>query len=181
MRLTCTSCGSIASLDTLIAHDGAREAVMIALQLPAPLGKLLVYYVALFRPAHRQLSLDRLASLLGELLPMIQDGKVERAGRIWPAPLDVWKAALEDMIAKRDKLTLPLKSHGYLLEIIAGQASKADAAAEAGKETAARGITPVGAHASHRGFKPKAVVTPTPEKARAGLDQVKSALKGKQE
>jgi len=101
------------------------------------LAKLLVQYVVLFRPATRQLSLDRLAALLGELLPLIEAGRIERGGRIWAAPLDAWKAALEDMIAKRDKLTLPLKSHGYLLEVIAGQAGKAEAAAETRKQNTA--------------------------------------------
>lgn len=130
MRLNCPACGATASLDVLIGNDGAREAVMAALQIPAPIGKLLVQYVALFRPAQRQLSFDRVANILGELLPMIEAAKIERNGRTWPAPLDYWKAALEDMLAKRDKLTLPLKSHGYLLEVISGLANKAEGVQE---------------------------------------------------
>jgi hypothetical protein len=182
MRLTCSACGASASLDAAIAHEGAREAVIIALQLPAPLGKLLVQYVALFRPATRQLSLDRLAALLGELLPLIEAGRIERGGRIWAVPLDAWKAALEDMIAKRDKLTLPLKSHGYLLEVIAGQAGKVEAAAETRKEAGARGVTPVGTHASHRDFKPpKKAEKSSPESAKAWMAGVKEALKPKGE
>ncbi len=178
MRLTCPACGALSSLDVLIGHAGAREAVLAALRLPAPLGDLLVQYVALFRPAQRQLSFDRLAALLGELQPMIEAGRIERGGRAWAAPLDAWRAALEDITAKRDKLTLPLKSHGYLLEIIAGQAGKADAAAESGKEAAARGVTPIGAHASHRGFAaPKKTEKASPESAKAGMDKVKQALK----
>jgi hypothetical protein len=38
------------TLDVLVAHEGAREAVLAALQLPAPIGKLLVQYLAMFRP-----------------------------------------------------------------------------------------------------------------------------------
>lgn len=134
MKLNCPACGATASLDVLIGNDGAREAVMTALKLPAPIGKLLVQYVALFRPAQRQLSFDRVANILGELLPMIEAGRIERSGRQWPAPLDYWKAALEDMLAKRDRLTLPLKGHGYLLEVIAGMANKAEGAQEAKAE-----------------------------------------------
>jgi hypothetical protein len=48
------------------------------------------------------------------------------------------------MISKRDKLTLPLKSHGYLLEIIAGYGNKAEAKAEAQTEARRGGHTPVG-------------------------------------
>ncbi len=144
MKTTCPSCGAVASLDVLIGHEGARDAVMAALKLPAQLGKLLIQYVSLFRPASRNLSMDRLAHLLEELQPMIDEGKIERGGRIWSAPLEYWKTALEDMVNKRDKLTLPLKSHGYLLEIIVGYSSKAEAKAETQREASRSGNTPVG-------------------------------------
>lgn len=134
MRLSCPACGSTISLDAALAHEGARGAVMIALQLPAPLGKLLIQYVALFRPAKRALSLDRLASLLGDLLPMIQAAQIERNGRVWPAPQENWHIALGQMIAGRDRLALPLRSHGYLLEILVAIAGKAEAAVEKKRE-----------------------------------------------
>ena len=144
MKTACPACGATLSLDALIGHEGARAAVMIALKFPAPLGNLLVQYLALFRPAKRQLSFDRVASLLNELLPMIEAGKIERSGRIWSAPQDYWKLALEDMLAKRDKLTLPLKGHGYLLAIIEGYGNKAEARQEAQTEARRGGHTPVG-------------------------------------
>jgi hypothetical protein len=134
VRLTCQACGAVISLDAALGHEGAREAVQIALQLPAQLGKLLIQYVGMFRPAQRQLSMDRLASLLGELLPMVDAGKIERGGRTYSAPAPYWQQAIEEMLAKRDQLTLPLKSHGYLLTIIAGYADKAEAKQEQQKE-----------------------------------------------
>jgi hypothetical protein len=130
VKLTCQACGAVISLDAALGHEGAREAVQIALQLPAPIGKLLVQYVALFRPPKRQLSMDRLASLLGELLKMVDAGKIERHGRMYAAPHPYWQQAIEHMLQSRDKLSLPLRSHGYLLEIIAGYAEKAEAQAE---------------------------------------------------
>lgn len=146
MKTTCPACGSVASLDALIGTEGAREAIQAALRLPAPLGKLLVQYLALFRPAKRQLSFDRVASILGELQPMIEAASIERNGRTWSAPQDYWKLALEEIIAKRDRLTLPLKSHGYLLEIIAGYSNRAEAKQEAQTESRRSGHTPVGGH-----------------------------------
>jgi len=134
VRLTCQNCGAVISLDAALGHDGAREAVQIALQLPSPLGKLLIQYVGLFRPAQRQLSMDRLASLLGELLPMIDTGKIERGGRIYSAPHTYWQQGLEEVLNKRESLTLPLKSHGYLITVIAGFADKAEAKQEAKAE-----------------------------------------------
>jgi len=144
MKTSCPACGAVFSLDTLLGNDGAREAVMAALAMPAPLGKLMVQYLGLFRPAKRQLSFDRVANLLNELLPMIAEAKIERDGRIWSAPQDYWKQALEEMLAKRDKLTLPLKSHGYLLTIIEGYSNKAEARQESQNEARKGGHTPVG-------------------------------------
>ena len=136
MRLSCPACGAEMTLDVAVAHEGARQATLTALELPASLGKPLISYVSLFRPPKRQLSHDRLAAILGELLPMIQAGQIERNGRTWPAPIEYWRAAIESMMAKRDvgRLQLPLKSHGYLLEIIAGIANDAEGKAETKRE-----------------------------------------------
>lgn len=176
MKTTCPACGAMASLDVLIGHEGARDAVMAALALPAPLGKLLVRYIALFRPAQRNLSMDRLAGLLQELQPMIADAKIERAGRIWSAPQDYWKMALEDMVAKRDKLTLPLKSHGYLLAIIEGYGLKAECKAEQTKENQRAGRTPVGARPA---CEQQSQARPAPTKPRTQMPlSVKQILKG---
>lgn len=124
------------TIDVLIAHEGAREAVLTALQLPAPIGKLLVQYLAMFRPPRRQLSWERVGTILGELRDPLAAAQIERHGRAWPAPLEYWKAALEQMVQLRDqgKLQLPLKSHGYLLEVIAGMSGKDEAKAEKNRE-----------------------------------------------
>lgn len=136
MRLTCPGCGAEMTLDVAIAHEGARAATLTALELPDRLGKQLIAYVTLFRPPKRQLSHDRLAAILGELLPMIQAAQIERNGRTWPAPIQYWQDGIEAMLAKRDadRLQLPLKSHGYLLEIIAGMAHAAEGKAESKRE-----------------------------------------------
>jgi hypothetical protein len=133
MKLNCPSCGALMSLDVIVSHDGARDAVQIALQLPAPLGKLIIQYLTLFRPARRQLSLDRVASILGELLPMITDSRISRDGKTYPIAQPIWAAGLQEIMDKhRQKpLTLPLKSHGYLLEILINKAHSAEAKLEA--------------------------------------------------
>lgn len=141
MKLCCPACGSVFSLDVLLANDSARAAVMAALELPAPLGKLLIQYIALFRPAQRQLSFERVARLLEELRGPISEARIERNGRIWPAPQDTWKAAIAEMLALRDaqRLRLPLASHGYLFEIIASTADRLQGAAERKQEDQKRG------------------------------------------
>lgn len=174
MKLSCPACGSLSSLDALLGNEGAREAVMAALAMPAPLGKLMVQYLALFRPAQRQLSFDRVANLLNELLPMIAAARIERNGRVWSAPQDYWAMALTEMIAKRDNLTLPLKSHGYLLAIIEGYGQKAEGKQEAQTEARKGGATPVGEHASHA--TPMALRSEPKPRTQMPAD-VKSALK----
>lgn len=180
MKLACPACGSLSSLDALLGNEGAREAVMAALEIPAPLGKLLVQYLGLFRPAKRQLSFDRVANLLNELLPMIREAKIERSGRIWSAPQEYWKAAIEDMLTKRDKLTLPLGGHGYLLTIIESYSNKAEAKAETQISTKRGGYTQVGASASHVMAKPevKKPRSAMPETVKAALSKSNINHKG---
>ena len=135
MKTTCPACGAVNSLDALIGHDAARSILVRALE-QTPAGKRLIRYVALFRPVKRQLSWDRTANLLSELLDMIEAGKVERHGRTWAAPGEYWLGALDEILARRDegKLRTPLKNHGYLLEIMTGFADKAEAKQEAKQE-----------------------------------------------
>ena len=120
MRTRCPSCGATLSLDALIAHDAAREALAAAFKLSGVLGSALVRYLALFRPESRELTMDRVARLVGELLPDLQAQRISRNGQVCDAPLEAWVWAIEQALAARDagRLTLPLKSHGWLYEVI---------------------------------------------------------------
>lgn len=125
MLIKCPACGASASLDALIDDEPAAQALMLALKL-TPVGRSLVKYLGLFRPAKRQLSWSRVAVILGELTPMIEAQRIERNGVVYDAPMAVWEAAIDKVLAMRDmgKLATPLKSHGYLLEIIATESTK---------------------------------------------------------
>ena len=70
--------------------------------------------------------MDRAERLLQEIVPQIEGGIVIRRGAELQAPRDLWTAALRQMVQLADegKLELPLKSHGYLLEIVAASASR---------------------------------------------------------
>lgn len=136
MRITCPGCGAQYSLDVAMQADAGREALMRALQMPAPLARLWAQYLAMFRSKSRALAMDRAERLMAELLPLLDEQVVRRNGVTRPASLEVWKAALEQMVDLRnnDKLTLPLKSHGYLLEIVYSAADKLDARVERERE-----------------------------------------------
>jgi len=128
MEIRCPSCGAQMSLDAIIDNDAAAQSLQLALSI-TPLGKLLVRYLALFRPVSRKLSWSRVATLLGELMPAIETQRIERDGKVYDAPHDVWCMAIEQMLVAREngKLQLPMKSHGYLFEIIVTEQAKAQA------------------------------------------------------
>ncbi|WP_175992333.1 hypothetical protein [Burkholderia vietnamiensis] len=137
------------SLDILLADDAPREALN-AIVDAHPAGdsfiKPLLRYVGLFAPAKSQMSHTRLAALVNELRPMIRSAQIERNGRTWVCPLEYWRQGFEHMLAQRDqgRLNLPLKSHGYLLEVLAGIADKAEGRTETHIERQRQGHSGLG-------------------------------------
>lgn len=175
MRTACPACGAEMSLDAMINHDAARSAIAAAMGMDLTLGKALVQYLALFRPAKRSLSFDRVASLLEELIPMVQAGKITRNGQHYAAPRESWKLAIETVLASRSNLQLPLKSHGYLLQVLIGTAEKAEARQELAKENQRQGIAGSGSHRQEvtQGFAKMDI----PATRTAMPDSVRQALK----
>lgn len=136
MQTKCPACNAVFSLDAALAVDAGRSAVMQALSMPAPLARPLASYLAMFRSAGRALNFDRAEKLMAELQPMLDRLTVTRNGSTRSAPLEVWQQAFERMVEHRDagKLELPLKTHGYLLEIVFGIADKVEAKSERDRE-----------------------------------------------
>ncbi|MGB0212952.1 hypothetical protein [Algiphilus sp.] len=130
MRLSCPSCGAHGSLEFFAGDAAAREASLLFGRLPAELAPLTQQYLALWRPRKQALRWQRVVKILGELVECIEAGHVERHGRTWPAPVPVWQRALESVLERRDKLSLPLTGHGYLYAIVTGDADKHEAQAE---------------------------------------------------
>lgn len=122
MKTRCPCCGAENSLDALIAHEGARQVVWAAAQVGGEVGKLAVQYIALFRPAKTALTFERMEKLLGELLPDMERGAISRNSLEYPAPPEAWIYGFRELLSRRNvgSLKLPLKSHGYLYEVISG-------------------------------------------------------------
>lgn len=178
--VTCPSCSATLSLDALLGHQGARDALLALANLHASNARLqmtALRYCGLFAPAKQVMRLDRIATLLEELGALFRAGRVEHRGRSWPAPLDYWITGMEDMLAKRDTLTLPLKSHGYLKTIVANYGDRAEAQAERSTEAQRAGQTPIGAAALPTAGAPAAQSEPPrrmPEHMRAELSKFSS-------
>lgn len=130
MKVTCPACGSGFDLDAAVSDADARRFVDLVAGLEPRVAKPLIQYLALFRPEKTGMRWSRMFALAEELLPMIREARVRRNGTVYAVPMDAWAAAL-GMLADRPKnLVLPLKSHGYLLEILANQAEKTAARSE---------------------------------------------------
>ena len=122
MICRCPNCGAANSLDSLVSDAEAAEVLKMLLELDADIGKAAIRYIGLFRPGKSQLSWGRTAKLLNELLPMIKAQEAARDGVCFPAPTEAWIHGFNETINARDqgRLKTPLKSHGYLYEILAG-------------------------------------------------------------
>lgn len=120
MNIKCPNCGAVHSLDALINDAEASAVLKAVLEMDAELGKATIRYIGLFRPAKSQLSWARTAKLLNELLPMIKAQEAVRDGVCFHAPAEAWIHGFNETVNARDqgRLKLPLKSHGYLLEIV---------------------------------------------------------------
>jgi hypothetical protein len=153
MRTRCPACGATLSLDALLAHEGAREAVTTVFKLSGATGAAVVRYLALFRPETRELTMDRVAKILGEIIPDLQVQRISRDGQVHEAPLEAWIWGIEQTLLARDagRLKTPLKGHGWLYEVIsryrpvAGQVSSNGTALTAGNKQLSRTLAGVDA------------------------------------
>jgi hypothetical protein len=171
MQLKCPSCGAVASLQAFLADEHAAAALQTALQMPAPLGGRIVDYLGLFRPAKNALSWGRVAKLLEELLEPIKAAQLTHDGIIYAAPLSYWQEALDEMLARRERLDLPVKSHGYLFSIVASKAKKDGAKAETQREEQRR----------HHPEGKRTGLVQSKQAIEAGLKGMKGALGGRGE
>jgi len=164
--VTCPNCRVSASLDVFLAEDSVRDALNAVIAVH-PAGETLIKpmlrYIGLFAPAKSRMAYSRLAALIGEITPAMRSASISRGGRVWPAPLAYWQSAFETVLnaAHTGGLSLPLKSHGYLLEIIARMSSKEEARAETKREQQRSGVSGVGA---------------APERAQTGIHAPRTAM-----
>lgn len=137
------------SMDLLLTDDAPREALNTIIAAH-PAGntfiKPLLRYIGLFAPEKSQLNHRRMAALINELVPSIQAAQIERSGRTVACPIDYWRIGFEQVLAQRDagQLRVPLKSHGYLFEVLIGMSTRDDAKAEQRKEDQRAGHAGVG-------------------------------------
>lgn len=141
MQLCCPVCSTEFPLEAgLIEGDGKRLAAVLA-ELEPAVGRALIGYLRLFKPPKTALRSVRAVKLAREVADLVAAGDVsrdERTGVRRPASAGLWAAGMEQMAQQRDRLSLPLESHGYLRAVVFGLADQADARAEQQREEQAR-------------------------------------------
>ena len=138
--ITCPSCGAEFDLTVAFATEEERQAFARLASVSIPLGTRVLKYVALFQPPKQRLTSAKKLKLLLQLLPDLERKAITWKGRDWPAPLEAWAQAFDQMLAQRDaqRLELPMKGHSYLYAVLSGMADKHEAAAEHKREQDAR-------------------------------------------
>jgi len=181
MRITCPSCHAEASLDVLVGREADARAVSAFLARHVQLGDVLLRYIALFRPAKRRLGLARMVALIEELMPDIERGAIARKGRDWPVTPELWRAAVDQVLANNAKgtLTLPLTSHGYLYEVLQGMSDKAEAQAERETEGQRRARREAGPANVQPAAAVSALVPPVPPAYAAGPSRAARELQAR--
>lgn len=118
MKCKCPACGAVFSLDVLLQHEQASQAVITALSLNNEFGRLAVQYLGLFRPQKTVLTMERVAKLLNQLIENLNAQRIERNGMVYDAPIQCWIDSLNSVLNNRHSLKLPLTTHNYLYEVI---------------------------------------------------------------
>jgi len=131
MRLTCPGCGLVASAEAWANDAACREAFAEIVNLPPAVAKVALPYMSLFRPAKTALTWTKAHRLLKELRGLVEAGHVQVSGKVArPCSPQMWAMAIEEMLARRDRLDRSLPNHNYLRQVAHGLADRADSQAE---------------------------------------------------
>lgn len=135
MLLTCPSCGCRASAEIWNNDQYVRKFMAVIIGLPEPVASRLFDYCGLFRApgANRAMAWKKALRVAEEMTALVKTGHVQAKGKVSrPCPPYVWGAGMDRMIemASTGQLSLPMKSHNYLVSIAWQEADKADASAE---------------------------------------------------
>lgn len=141
MRATCPDCGAQGHISAFFVEDDGKRLAALLAEMQPELGRAVVGYLGLFKPAKTALRMARAVKIVQELVALVETGTVckdERSGVRRPASSLTWATGIETMLLQRASLTLPLETHNYLRAVVYGIADKADAVAERQRESDAR-------------------------------------------
>ncbi|GHD63767.1 hypothetical protein [Jeongeupia chitinilytica] len=140
LDLTCPCCGAMSGLEAYLLTEAQGRAVTAALAMPRPVRLAVVGYMRLFNVQGRKATASKTARLIGELAEIIPTNQIKRAGNVYVITSELWRDAMDDVVERARQpgstLRLPLKTHGYLYEVVAGKAEQLAARVESQREAA---------------------------------------------
>ncbi|TBU75233.1 hypothetical protein [Phytopseudomonas daroniae] len=126
MQLQCPCCGEQFPFEAGFADADGKTLAALFAPLDPKLGRAILNYLRLFSPAKRGLRMTKAIKVVEELVGLVESGQVQRDARTTdskPALPRLWVAGIEQMIAQRERLSLPLSSHNYLRSVVYGIAA----------------------------------------------------------
>lgn len=126
MRLQCPCCGEQFPFEAGFADAEGKQLAALFADLEPRLGRAVLAYLRLFSPAKRSLRTTKAIKLVEELMLLVNAGSVTRDARTndsKPASPALWAAGIEQMLAQRERLSLPLDNHHYLRAVVFGIAN----------------------------------------------------------
>lgn len=151
----CQTCGTIAPIEWFLNEVDHRLIAGILKDLPKDVEVMAFHYLALFRPVSgRMLAGKKAARLLTELKELVGKGFVHVQGRVdRDCPARIWAQAMEQMVERREGLTLPLPNHNYLCKVAYDMAEQTSRQTET-KTEAAKAHTRTRPTEERRGIDP---------------------------
>jgi hypothetical protein len=132
MNGTCQTCGTTAPIEWFLSETEHRQLCAVLVELPKDIQRVIFHYLGLFRPVTgRAIQAKKAARLLAEIKALVIAGHVQvdrKPAR--PCPPQIWAMAMEQMIERRDRLSIPMPNHEYLKKIAYDLADQADSQAE---------------------------------------------------
>lgn len=135
---TCQTCGTTAPIEWFLSETEHRQICAVLVELPKDVEKVVLHYLSLFRPVSgRALQAKKAARLLAEIKTMVATGHVQIDKKVArPCRPRIWAQAMEQMVERRDRLSIPMPNHNYLKAIVYDLADQADIQGERTKNTA---------------------------------------------
>ena len=135
LLIPCPHCGGCIDLELAFQDLDGRRFVELLMQLPPNVMRPLYNYLKLFKPPRQALRWSRILSITEEVFPLIKSAQLKRRGITYSVPSSEWVAVLTYLVeTPPSTLSLPLKTNGYLLSILADRAEKQLVTAEAKQE-----------------------------------------------
>lgn len=135
MQVSCPTCFCSFPVEAGLNDRHARRVADAIAKVPGGVAEQVLRYAGLFRRPEALLDWTQAVNIITRIGRMIEEGEIHRGGMRIPAPPPIWREAIEEMLARRDGLDLPLTSDGYLKKVVR---EKATERFNAGKEDDAR-------------------------------------------